>query len=357
MSNIDPIDWNEGMGTHDNGASINDYEYWEGGSSKSGRLQELKDLCASDLAEFQQMLGLLKGADGKEAKADPGVAILFFITVMLPHMMDLHSAKVEEFADQMTELRHILDGITKLKDLANQAKTDTSTSIVQDFIRLKNEIKAKIQNDSGWLKKLDEGTRKAFEDIDGLIDGKGDDILQKIWAEASGGSMEIPQSVIDATHATISGNTMSIDCPNQEIATYYINTYVKNGWVGRLMPGVEPHYDPTTKKITFDLSSLTAQQKTTLSYQLKGIETSMKGGAINYYNNTHQNPNQVPDSTDLKKLLTAFDTLTTSSNSLSTDVQGDMKIETGTYDQFLTVYHDMAKEFISEIKHPIDKQE
>jgi hypothetical protein len=350
----DWIDWNEGMGTHD-GNAINDYNYWEGDGTKKGQLDTLKDLCASDLAQFQEMLGIVKGADGKDVKPDPGLAILFFITVMLPHMMDLHSAKVEEYADQMTELRHILEGITKMKDLANQAKTDPSSSITQDFIRLKDELKAKIQNDSGWLKGLGEGTQKAFADIDDLLNN---DSLFDIWREASGDSSQIPQSEIDGIHCVISGDTMSLDCPNSEIADYYINSYVNNGWVGRdVVPGVEPHYDPQTKKITFDLSSLTPEQRKRAAAQLPGIAASMKSGAIYWFNNTHNNPDHNPDNTKLKTLLTAFDTLTTSSNNLSTDVQGDMKVETGTYDQFLTVYHDMAKEFISEIKKPIDKQE
>ena len=368
MGKTEFIDWNEGMGTHD-GAAINDYQYWEGGGAEKGRLDTLKDLCASDLAEFQKMLGLVKGTDGEKAKSDPGIAILFFITVMLPHMMDLHSAKVEEYSDQMTELRHILEGITKLKDLANQAKTSNDPTIIANFKRLKDEIKSKIQNDSGWLKKLDEGTRKAFQDVDGLIDGKGDDVLQDIWAEAEGQTVYNPftPAATDGGYSRVDANTIQFDCSNEEQFKYWEENFLMK----RLpfMPDAysfnnPPTYDPVTKKVTINLSGTTSKFRQSFDMYTDAFHREMNTAGM-WYNNNYKpggamNPGIVhdhPDNTRLKTLLTAFDTLTTSSNSLSTDVQGDMKIETGTYDQFLTVYHDMAKEFISEIKHPIDKQE
>jgi hypothetical protein len=362
------IDWNEGMGTHD-GAAINDYNYWEGGGAEKGRLETLKDLCASDLAQFQEMLGIVKGEDGKDVKPDPGVAILFFITVMLPHMMDLHSAKVEEYADQMTELRHILEGITKLKDLMNQAKGSDDPSILANFKRLKDEIKSKIQNDSGWLKGLDEGTQKAFQDIDGLIDGKADNVLQDIWAEAEGTSIYNPFTPAATTSSWSQPNadTVQFDCSNEQEFEHWKETYFARTL--STLPDAytftnEPTFDPVTKKITVDLRGSSDLFKERFGLYKNNLTQGVIGSAY-WYNSNYapggaMNPGVIhdhPDNTRLKTLLTAFDTLTTSSNNLSTDVQGDMKVETGTYDQFLTVYHDMAKEFISEIKKPIDKQE
>jgi hypothetical protein len=308
-----------------------------------------------DLSIFNEMLA---GSNG-----DPGAAIMYFALVLGEDMMNKNGGQISEQSDQIADLNNVSRAIAKLKQIfeaANGADLITDAKLTQEMKADLIQLKTYLQNDE-WAagdpstpggSSLAESIIPSLDSLLGVIDSGV--TLRSVWEKAGNASVNSGPSRFVAPDSTVPS---TVTFTGVSLVLYNEIMEVNPQLKDRLK--IEYNSGLNTLKFTALPSNPDATDQ--FDYGTNNQWLFADGGGVYLaekvlIDNTPAptNPNVAPDPANLKKFLTAFDTMNSSATGLSNTYQGKTQYLTSEFTEIVNVLKGIQnniRQSINSIQH------
>ena len=268
--------------------------------------------------------------DGLE-ELDPMQAVLFFIFAGGNGILDNDTKSIDDISKQIQDITDVYEDVTKMKKIFNQANGNTDPALDTEFLKTESELKEKLKNPN--LSQVQDQFVNSIKDIgNALADGQ---TLSNIWRKAGGGmldpnSIKIVDSRPDPTHRNV-----EITVPAELYKDF------KKSIKGTMLPymtGMTITYDDANHSITLK-GDKSQDGIGIIDKSLDQVE-NIPRQLLQTYNANIQSQESQPE--DLKKILSALDSMQSATSSISNNTRAQLNYKTSEYNEHLNFIKSMT---------------